>query len=53
LTHLPPFLLSEMAPPRAPVLALSCDVREMAFKNRVTNGRLSKIFLISCAQDLE
>ncbi|KAH9293275.1 hypothetical protein KI387_041525, partial [Taxus chinensis] len=42
-----------MAPPRAPVLALSCDVREMAFRNRVTDGRLWKIFLISCAEDLE
>ncbi|KAH9291870.1 hypothetical protein KI387_042942, partial [Taxus chinensis] len=43
----------EMASPRALVLALSCDRQEMAFKNKVSDGRLRNILFISCADDLE
>ncbi|KAH9322753.1 hypothetical protein KI387_017392, partial [Taxus chinensis] len=42
-----------MDPPRAPRLALSCDMREMAFRNKVSDCRLKKIFHISSSEDLE
>ncbi|KAH9330227.1 hypothetical protein KI387_002335, partial [Taxus chinensis] len=46
-------LASVMDSPRAPKLALLCDMREMDFRNKVSNYKLKKIFRISCTGDLE
>ncbi|KAH9288351.1 hypothetical protein KI387_032468 [Taxus chinensis] len=41
-----------MAAPRAPWIALSCEMHEMSFRNGITDGRLRKIFKISCDENL-
>ncbi|KAH9292713.1 hypothetical protein KI387_042098, partial [Taxus chinensis] len=42
-----------MAAPRLPRIALSCDLREMAFWSRITDNQLKRIFLISCVEEME
>ncbi|KAH9315643.1 hypothetical protein KI387_024270, partial [Taxus chinensis] len=46
------FLFANMAAPRAPWIALSYEMREMSFRNGITDGRLWKIFKISCDENL-